>query len=142
MTKDHIDQYHGDMCPLDVDEFNNPTVMTSKFSALTTSPKLPIYIDSKKKETVIGTYLVSVAYVCVCMCVRACIYACPCMCVCVCECVCTCMYVCVCMHVCTCVYVCARVCACSISVSVYVHLHSNTYLCVYMCMHAHVCICG
>lgn len=57
-TKDHVDQYYGDMCPLDVEEFNNPTVM-SKFSALTTSPKMPTSMDNNKKETVINTYLVS-----------------------------------------------------------------------------------
>ena len=33
MTKDKIDQYHGEMCPIEADEFLAPTV-TSKFSAL------------------------------------------------------------------------------------------------------------
>jgi len=57
-SKDYVDQYHGEQCPLDVDEFNNPTV-TSKFSALSLSPKLPTSIDSKRKETVLNKYLVS-----------------------------------------------------------------------------------
>lgn len=54
-TKDHIDLYHDDMCPLDAEEFHNPTVI-SKFSALTTA-KLPINMDNKK-DTVISKYLV------------------------------------------------------------------------------------
>ena len=54
MTKDKIDQYHGETCPIEAEEFLAPTV-TSKFSALSLNPT-NITID---KETESAHYLVS-----------------------------------------------------------------------------------
>ncbi|XP_065891465.1 NAD kinase-like [Dysidea avara] len=53
MTKDKIDQYHGETCPMEAEEFLAPTV-TSKFSALSLNPT-NITID---KETESAHYLV------------------------------------------------------------------------------------
>ena len=52
MTKEKIDLYHGQTCPMDAEEFLAPTV-TSKFSSFSLNPA------DTEKETESAHYLVS-----------------------------------------------------------------------------------
>jgi len=62
------------------------------------------------------------AYLCVCVCVYACVS------VCICVFVCVCAYLCVCVCVCSCVYVCVFVCVCMC-------LCVSIWICLWMCLH-------
>ena len=77
----------------------------------------------------------AVCFVCVCVCMYACMY------VCVHVCMRACMYACMylCVHACMCarMYVCMHAC---IYICMYVCMHVYMYVCVYVCMHACICV--